>query len=56
MSPSAWCPCRDGSLFVALVKERMSAAERIEYTRGLAVIGVDALGRDREDLALAAPR
>jgi hypothetical protein len=47
-------PCRDGNLFAALVKERMSAAERIELARALAVARVDVLSDDRADLAVAA--
>ena len=47
-------PCRDGNLFAALVKERMSATERIELARTLAVARVDVLSDDRADLAVAA--
>jgi hypothetical protein len=47
-------PSGDGGLFAAILKERMTAAERIELARALAVAGVDALGSERADLSVAA--
>lgn len=46
--------CHDGNLFGSGVKERLSAGERIELARALAVAGVDVLTDDRADLSAAA--
>ena len=47
-------PCRDGNLFISGVRERLSAADRIELARALAVADAKVLFDDRGDLAAAA--